>query len=86
MAINIWIVCSQYSYGIKLIWEKQHKTEIIIFKSLRENISKDRLKCSSERDMEYHLDAMYVTLIILEIQAGIFSSHSCTQFKIIKKL
>ena len=60
--------------------------EIIIFKSLSGNISKDHPKGSSARGTEHHLDSMYVTLVILEIQAGIFSSHSCAQIKIIKKL
>lgn len=86
MAINIWTVGNRYSYRTKLIWGKQHKTEIITFKLLSENISKDRPECSSVRDMEHRLDAMYVTQVILQIQAGIFSSHSSTQIKIIKKL
>lgn len=64
----------------------KHKIEITIFNLLRENISEDHPKCSLVRDVEHHLDAMYVTPVILEIQAVIFSSHSCTQIKIIKKL
>ena len=66
--------------------QHKNKTEIITFELLSGNILKDYPKCLSMRDLEHHLDAMYVTLIILEIQAGIFSSHSSTQIKIIKKL
>lgn len=86
MTINIWAVCNQYYYGVKLIWGMKHKTEITVSNLHRENISKDHPKCSLVRDMEHHLDAMYVTPVILEIQTVIFSSHSCTQIEIIKKL
>lgn len=45
--------------------------------SLIENISRYHHK-RFLRDMEHHLDGRYVTLALLEIQAGILPSHSCT--------
>lgn len=72
MAINIWTASNHYSYRIKLTGGKQHKNEIIIFKLLSENIAEDHPKCFYVRNMENHLDAMYVTLVILEIQDRIF--------------